>query len=132
FCLLICAGKTQAQTGFYAKLWQTENGLPNNIVQAITQTPDGYLWIGTREGLCRFDGEKFKLIHLSPESMEPSINSLLAANDGSLWIGTAGRGIFRLEGEGVQRYAAPERGEIFTVFYICESANGSVWFDTDS
>lgn len=130
--MLICAGKAQAQTGFYAKLWQTENGLPNNIVQAITQTLDGYLWIGTREGLCRFDGEKFKMIHLAPESMEPSINSLLAANDGSLWIGTAGKGVFRLNGEGVQHFAAPERGAIFTVFYICESANGSVWFDTDS
>ena len=130
--MLVCAGKAQAQTEFYAKLWQTENGLPNNIVQAITQTLDGYLWIGTREGLCRFDGEKFKMIHLAPESMEPSINSLLAANDGSLWIGTAGKGVFRLNGASVQHYAAPERGVIFTVFSVCESANGSVWFDTDS
>src|ERR1700760_3116163 len=44
---------------FNATLWQTQDGLPNDQVLAITQSRDGYLWVGTREGLARFDGIKF-------------------------------------------------------------------------
>jgi len=40
-------------------VWLTENGLPQNTVHAIAQTADGYIWIGTEEGLARFDGVKF-------------------------------------------------------------------------
>ena len=39
--------------------WQMEEGLPNNMVTALAQTPDGYLWIGTYNGLVRFDGVRF-------------------------------------------------------------------------
>src|SRR6185503_10070092 len=41
------------------EVWLTENGLPQNTVHAIAQTNDGYIWIGTEEGLARFDGVKF-------------------------------------------------------------------------
>ena len=47
------------------KTWNTENGLPQNSIQAITQTPDGYLWIATRDGLARFDGIRFKIFQKS-------------------------------------------------------------------
>jgi len=131
-CLLAWVGGSQAETSYYARLWQTENGLPNNIVQAIAQTSDGYLWIGTREGLCRFDGEQFEMVALAPETVEPSIISLLASRDGSLWIGTDGMGAFRQNGEGLRRCEAPERGTSYTPFQICESADGTIWIDTDS
>src|ERR1044071_5550257 len=41
------------------RTWNTEQGLPQNSVECITQTADGYLWLGTRAGLVRFDGVKF-------------------------------------------------------------------------
>src|SRR5581483_2358805 len=44
---------------YSTRTWQVEDGLPNNFVSAITQSPDGYLWVGTREGLARFDGMRF-------------------------------------------------------------------------
>ena len=44
---------------FLITRWTTENGLPQNSVAAIVQTPDGYLWLGTFGGLVRFDGVKF-------------------------------------------------------------------------
>ena len=44
---------------FGTQVWLTENGLPQNTVQAITQTRDGYLWIGTQEGLAKFNGTTF-------------------------------------------------------------------------
>ena len=40
-------------------VWTTENGLPQNSVTALAQTSDGYLWIGTYQGLARFDGLRF-------------------------------------------------------------------------
>ena len=39
--------------------WDTENNLPSSTVTSIAQTPDGYLWIGTYNGLARFDGARF-------------------------------------------------------------------------
>ena len=44
---------------YTSRTWQTEDGLPHNVVQAIAQTPDGYLWVGTPSGLARFDGVHF-------------------------------------------------------------------------
>jgi len=122
--------RLEAQADFYARLWQTQNGLPNNIVQAITQTSDGYLWIGTREGLSRFDGEKFDLVFLSPQTTEPAINSLLASRNGSLWIGTDGHGIFHLIRGELQCCDVPGRNNDFNVYRICEGGNGTVWFET--
>lgn len=39
--------------------WQSQDGLPEETVQAFAQTPDGYLWVGTSGGLIRFDGARF-------------------------------------------------------------------------
>src|SRR5215472_3275799 len=44
---------------YLTDVWTSENGLPDNSVTAIAQTPDGYLWIGTYNGLARFDGVRF-------------------------------------------------------------------------
>jgi len=53
------------------RAWQTDDGLPQNPVHAITQTLDGYLWVGTREGLARFDGVRFVTLgdNAPPESL---------------------------------------------------------------
>src|SRR6185369_10019137 len=70
--------------------WQTENGLPQNSVQAIVQTRDGHLWLGTKEGLARFNGAEFTIFNASnvPEMTNPSITALVEGPDASLWIGT--------------------------------------------
>ena len=47
--------------GYTRRVWQTQDGLPENTVQAFAQTPDNYLWIGTSGGLVRFDGAGFVL-----------------------------------------------------------------------
>ena len=53
------AVSTNAVMPYRIRAWQTDDGLPQNSVYAITQTSDGYLWVGTREGLARFDGVRF-------------------------------------------------------------------------
>jgi signal transduction histidine kinase/ligand-binding sensor domain-containing protein len=71
--------------------WAMENGLPQNTVQALTQTQDGFIWLGTEAGLVRFDGVAFQVFDRTSSPALPSgdIRCLLAAGDGTLWIGTS-------------------------------------------
>src|ERR1700693_1085752 len=76
------------------RIWRIQDGLPEDTVQAIEQSQDGYLWIGTTGGLLRFDGSRFHLYnHANVSALaDNSVFCLLAARDGSLWIGTEGGG----------------------------------------
>jgi len=70
--------------------WQIPEGLPQNGAGSIARTPDGYLWIGTEEGLARFDGVRFVVFDRSNETAIPSNLILVLHVDraGRLWIGT--------------------------------------------
>ncbi|HEV2136247.1 MAG TPA: two-component regulator propeller domain-containing protein [Terracidiphilus sp.] len=78
--------------------WVLENGLPQNTVQVLAQTPDGFLWVGTEAGLARFDGSGFQVFdrNSSPALPASDIHCLLASADSSLWIGTS-QGLARLK-----------------------------------
>jgi ligand-binding sensor domain-containing protein len=66
-----------------------EQGLPDDEVNAIAQTPNGFLWVGTDGGLARFDGGHFTQTRLRPGiSKEIPVSFLLTAVDGGLWVGT--------------------------------------------
>jgi len=70
-------------------VWTEQHGLPEDTIRAITQTPDGYLWLGTDEGLARFDGYEFTVFNKANGDLPAnSVTALAAAPDGSLWIGT--------------------------------------------
>ncbi len=76
-------------TQYTRTVWRQAQGLPQDMIRAIAQTSDGYLWLGTDEGLARFDGYEFTVFHKdSGELPSNSITALAAAKDGSLWIGT--------------------------------------------
>src|SRR6516162_211704 len=81
------------------KTWQTEDGLPENSATAMVQTPDGYLWFGTFNGLVRFDGVKFTVFDQqnTPELPSSSIVNLHLDQRGRLWISTY-RGLVVREG----------------------------------
>jgi diguanylate cyclase (GGDEF)-like protein len=80
----------KAITQYMQTSWTSESGLPQNTVQTLTQTSDGYLWFGTQEGLARFDGVRFATYtrHNAPGLASSFIQTLAASHDGSLWIGT--------------------------------------------
>ena len=87
-----------AETGnndpaFVVKSWRTIDGLPQNSVNAIAQTPDGYLWVGTRGGLARFDGVHFRTYGLADGLKGLSISALLEDGEGGLWIATRAGGL---------------------------------------
>ncbi len=105
--------------------WRQQDGYFPGVPQAITQTADGYLWIGTGSGLVRFDGVRF-LPWVFPQGqnlLSTSVFALLGSRDGSLWIGT-GSGISRWKDGHLVNYRE-NRGRINA---IRESQDGSIWF----
>lgn len=77
-------------TQYSRTIWTQESGLPQDTIRAITQTTDGYLWLGTDEGLARFDGYEFVVYNKANGDLpDNSITALAPANDGGLWIGTS-------------------------------------------
>lgn len=75
---------------FRVDQWKTEQGLPQNTIQCLLQTRDGYLWIGTRFGLLRYDGVQFTTFDHATTTAMVSDNCLCLAEDdtGCLWVGT--------------------------------------------
>lgn len=88
--ILICCHFVSAQYRFDS--WTTDNGLPQNGVRAITQTPDGYLWLTTLDGLVRFDGLKFTVFDKSNSKgiISNRFWGAKAFEDGSIWAATEG------------------------------------------
>jgi ligand-binding sensor domain-containing protein len=72
--------------------WDTEDGLPDNSITSITQTPDGYLWLATSYGLVRFDGIRFTpfLKDTTPGLGSNSVSTVFTARNGTLWVGLGG------------------------------------------
>lgn len=96
-----------ALSEYARQTWLMENGLPQNTVQALAQTRDGFIWVGTEAGLVRFDGVAFQVFDRSSNPALPSgdIHCLLAAPDGALWIGT-GAGLDSWNGGTLTEYTA--------------------------
>jgi ligand-binding sensor domain-containing protein len=94
-------------TQYLHKIWQTRQGLPQSSIFAIHQTQDGYLWLGTGEGLVRFDGVRFT----SPEDLDGlalpkmSVRQLAEDSGGGLWIATSDAGLLRIENGTVARFS---------------------------
>src|SRR5476651_2814342 len=81
--------------------WTVDRGLPQSTVLALTQTPDGYLWIATQEGFVRFDGQEFVTYDKNsyPQIVSNMGVSIRGARDGTLYIGTVDGGLIRMRGE---------------------------------
>ncbi len=110
--------------------WTTENGLPQSSARRLVQTRDGYLWIGTRYGLARFDGLLFRVFdqHTTPEMTSDAINIMAedAEETGSLWIGT-GDGLLRYQDHRVSPVGV-EQGITGPVGVVCPARGGGLWF----
>ena len=81
---------------FFNQVWQTEDGLPHNDVHGVVQGADGFLWVGTRRGLVRFDGT-----HFVPVRSEGSVD-LAQASVWQMCLNQAGMAVAALENGGVE------------------------------
>jgi len=81
-----CAG---ALPNYVTRVWSTDDGLPGSRVTAIVQSHEGYLWLGSLNGLGRFDGVRFTIFNAgnTPEMQSPHVTSLFEDANDTLWIG---------------------------------------------
>jgi len=120
-------GKHISQYGHTA--WRVHDGFFSGAPTPITQTPDGYIWIGTNSGLVRFDGVKF-VPFMAPggESLRnTSIASLFSDRDGSLWIGT-GSDLEHWQDGRLTHFPAQPGAFFGVVTKIFRSRDGTLWF----
>jgi diguanylate cyclase (GGDEF)-like protein len=128
----------KAITQYVQSAWNSSSGLPENSVHAITQTSDGYLWLGTEEGLTRFDGVRFVTYtyHNAPGLASDYIGVLAASRDGSLWAGTdSGLTHIRKAGSAggelkFESYTTSDGLSGNEVTALCEDNGGAVWVGT--
>ncbi len=125
---------TSAHENYTARIWQTRDGLPQETVQAVAQTPDGFLWIGTTGGLLRFDGSRFVTYDRgnNPAFEENSVFSLMTGHNGTLWIGTEGGGLIRMDADRFRRFGARDGLTDEFVRTELEDPQGRIWIGTDN
>jgi ligand-binding sensor domain-containing protein/two-component sensor histidine kinase len=122
-------------THFTSTIWRSQDGLPENIVQALLQDSEGYLWVGTTGGLTRFDGARFSPVNdgTTPTLSVNSFFCLLLSGDGSIWAGTEGGGLLHFAASGdVRTYAAPDGLTDAFVRSLFEDSRGRLWVGTDN
>ena len=105
-----------------------ENGLPQNTVQGLVQTRDGFVWLGTEVGLVRFDGNGFEVFDKTSKPALPGndVQCLLAASDGALWVGTS-EGLARWKDGAVATFTTNEGLPGNNVRALVESSDHVVW-----
>lgn len=96
-CLLCLVLQGQCMLAQYEfRAWTTDDGLPQNIVRDVYQTPDGYLWIATLDGLARFDGVRFNVFNTTnTPGLISNRLGLVGVPNGDLWIPTEGGDLMR-------------------------------------
>lgn len=114
-------------TQYSRTVWTQEQGLPQDTIRAICQTTDGYLWLGTDEGLARFDGYEFTVFNKDHTSLPAnSITALAAGQDGSLWIGTSG-GLALYKDKQFHAYTTKNGLPDETISGLMVDHNGVLW-----
>ena len=139
--LLAAAGRSalaldssRTLTQYVHRIWQTQPGLPEASIYSILQTRDGYLWLGTLQGLVRFDGVTFTPL----ETIYPGapsdvwIRSMIQDSTGALWVGTNETGVFRLE-NGVFTHFSQKNGLPSDVIQcLVPGDHGEIWICTSN
>jgi signal transduction histidine kinase/ligand-binding sensor domain-containing protein len=129
-----CFGLATVTPNYLARTWQVENGLPQNKVTAVTQTHDGYLWLGTYGGLARFDGVQFKVFddNNTPELYGSRVTSLFEAVDGTLWIGDESGRVTRYNDGQFKAVEVHPNWNGGKIYDIASDESGDIWLLNES
>jgi ligand-binding sensor domain-containing protein len=125
--VLLTAPVSRAQ--YQVDNWTTDNGLPQNVIRDVCQTPDGYLWLATMDGLVRFDGVHFTVFNRSntPGILGNRFNSLYCTDTGELWAGTETNGVTRYRQGQFVTYAIQQGLPLNQVLQLTGDKTGQIW-----
>jgi ligand-binding sensor domain-containing protein len=117
---------------FTQRVWHVRDGLPDQVVQAVVQTPDHYLWIGTTTGLIRFDGKNFvPYSGVGEEALRHGVTSLLVTRDQSLYIGTEGSGLLRFQNGRMTEFGSENGLTNLIIRALMQDRAGTLWVAAD-
>jgi len=123
------AGSTHLTNGYALRVWQTEDGLPENLVTSAAHTKDGYLWFGTFSGLARFDGERFRVFNPinTPEMPDRRVVRLFADAEDTLWIGDEAGHVSRYRQGRLERVLRPRSLQNERIIGLGSDESGTMW-----
>jgi signal transduction histidine kinase/ligand-binding sensor domain-containing protein len=111
--------------------WTTAQGLPQNFVTSLAQTPDGFLWVGTLNGLVRFDGVHFRGFEKDgPPELQEKIVKLVRDSGDGVWVATV-TGVFHYSHSEFHAFAIPG-GSHAPIQILARASNGGVWVVSDN
>ncbi len=116
-------------TQYAHSVWQSEDELPSRAILSLTQSDDGYLWLGTFEGLVRFDGLKFRVYNTAttPELQSNSIWCTAKADGNTLWIGTNGGGLTRYQNGTFEHFGSASGLGNTIIRCLVKDSKGNIW-----
>jgi ligand-binding sensor domain-containing protein/signal transduction histidine kinase len=128
----IAGAADQSDSLFIVDVWSTKEGLPQNSVISVIQTGNGYLWLGTLNGLVRFDGNHFTIFD---ENNTPGLSSeriiyLFEDSHTNLWIGTDTSTVAMAKDGRITNFQIGGAGHEGRLLYAFEDSKGIVWFYT--
>jgi ligand-binding sensor domain-containing protein/signal transduction histidine kinase len=112
--------------------WQREQGLPQNSVRALAQTADGYLWIGSDEGLTRFDGVRFVPMEMGSGLHGGPVRALFEDSRCALWVGAAGGGLTCWRNGQFSNYTIRDGLPEDSITALSEDLQGRLWIGTEA
>ncbi len=115
------------------QIWANAQGLPQATVYGMAQGKDGYLWLGTEEGLVRFNGEHFEVFNRSNTPAIPSnrIRTVHVDGNGDVWFGTQTAGLARLHQGTFERMGEAEGLTSQRIRAVRSGPSGAVYVGTD-
>lgn len=126
--LQICSiGLSQS---FVFKNYGASDGLPHSKVNAVIQSPDGYIWVGTEGGLSRLDGQKIKNYFSADSLAESNAGCLALDGQGKVWVGHLSGGISHQNGKGFKRVIFPSEIQPKRIFCLFFDREGNGWAGT--
>ncbi len=125
---------SKALTQYGHDEWTDRAGLPQNSIQAVIQSRDGYIWMGTQEGLVRFDGMRFTVYDRNSVPVMNSQNVLCLCQDaaGAIWAGLESGGVLRMKDDVFTAISLPQGLSGDKVLCLLADRENRVWFGTDS
>ncbi len=140
FCLLpvfntvMALNPDRSMTQYMQTVWTTNEGLPSDNLMDLIQDSDGFIWIGSYEGLIRFDGVEFKILskYTHPDFRSTSARILYKGKDNTIWVGTNGEGVAKYVNGRFTMYTTRQGLPDNSIRRIFQDRSGTVWIGTTS
>lgn len=119
---------------YVSRVWSATDGLPGNTITDIIQDKKGYIYIGTYDGLVRFDGVDFFVINKTtvPEFNVVSARCVFEDSKGCLWVGSNDEGLVKIDDDKITVFTTEDGLPSNSVRDIVEDKNGNIWVGTSS